>query len=501
MDTWYERLSGLDQAFLHFETQNTYMHVALTAIFEPGTLARARGGLDIRRIRRHIASRLRLIPRYRQRLAYIPVTNDPVWIDDADFDLEYHVRHTRLPSPGTDRQLQTLCARLLEQPLDRGRPLWELWLIEGLPGNRFAMLAKVHHCMVDGIAGVDILAALLGMQAQSESDKVERWTPRPTPDTGGMLRDDVGRRARTAWSLLQRAPRLWRGELPTPTDLGSRISAVWDLVRTGLPGSAETSLNQPISPHRRVDWLSFELAELKAIKARLGGALNDVVLTTMAGALRRFFLRRDEAVGGEFRVLVPVSVRNQDERGQAGNRVSMWLTPLPLDEPNPLRRYERIRETTERYKNDHSALGGEVLTQTADWTTSLVVGLATRLLTRSRVFNLIVTNVPGPPIPLYLLDAPMVAAYPHVPLFENQGLGIALFSYVDHFTFGFVGDWDLVADIHQLAADVQAAFSELRAAAGLIAPATTPSTPKHPQRQRLTLRRPVPGHDLAVAAQ
>ncbi|HVM95777.1 MAG TPA: wax ester/triacylglycerol synthase family O-acyltransferase [Candidatus Acidoferrales bacterium] len=498
MDTWYERLSGLDQAFLHFETQSTYMHVALTAIFEGGSLGRSGGGLDIKRIRRHIASRLRFIPRYRQRLAFVPMTNDPVWVDDADFDLAYHVRHTRIPNPGTDRQLQTLCARLLEQPLDRRRPLWELWLIEGLAGGHFAMLCKVHHCMVDGIAGVDILAALLGMQPQSDSEKVERWTPRPAPDGPTLLRDDIQRRARTAWSLMQRAPRMWRGELPTPTDLGGRISAVWDLVRTGLDGSADTPLNQPISAHRRVDWLSFELSAIKAIKTRLGGALNDVVLTTISGALRRFFMRRGETINGEFRVLVPVSVRTQDERGQTGNRVSMWLTPLPLDEADLLRCYSRIRETTERYKNDHSSLGGEVLTQTADWTTSLVVGLATRLLTRSRVFNLIVTNVPGPPMPLFLLDAPMVAAYPHVPLFENQGLGIALFSYADRFTWGFVGDWDMVADIHNLCNDVQATFNELQDAAGLTKPQAATPTKRLP-RQR-PMQSQIVTHEFAAAA-
>jgi WS/DGAT/MGAT family acyltransferase len=466
---WYERLSGLDQSFLHFETPNTYMHVALTAIFEPGSLVQEGGGIDIKRIRRHIASRLRFIPRYRQRLSFIPVTNDPVWIDDDDFDLDHHVRHTRLPSPGSDRQLQTLCARLLEQPLDRTRPLWETWLIEGLSGGGFAMLCKVHHCMVDGIAGVDLLAALLGAAPSVEIDKPERWSPRPAPEGGVLLRDDVLRRARAGWGLLQRVPRLWRSQISTGGDLAERLGAVWNLLSSGLSTSAaHTALNEPIGAHRRVEWIDFDLADLKQIKSRLGGSLNDVVLAMVTGTLRRFFLRRQHAVPlGEFRALVPVSMRTQDERGQTGNRVSLWLTPLPLRSADPLQRFERIRRITERYKHDHSSLGGEVITETADWTTSLVLGLATRLLTRSRVFNLIVTNVPGPPVPLYLLDARMTAAYPHVPLFENQGLGIALFSYVDRFTWGLVGDWDTITDIHQLAADVRASFRELCEAAGI----------------------------------
>ncbi len=467
----YERLSGLDQAFLHFETPNTYMHVALTAVFDPGSLVTPGAGIDIKRIRRHIASRLHLIPRYRQKLQFVPVTNDAVWVDDPHFDLEYHVRHTSIPSPGSDRQLQTAVARLLERALDRSRPLWETWFIEGLAEGRFAMLSKVHHCMVDGIAGVDLLAALLAVGPHAIDEKPVRWHPVAAPTTSELLRDDVGRRARAGWQLLKGLPSLWRNNEPVTSDFSSRLSALWELLQTGLPAAAQTPFNQPIGPHRRVVWFRLPLADLKAVKARLDGTLNDIVLTTVAGALRRYLRQHGHDTSGiELRTAVPVSVRSDRERGQTGNRVSVWLTPLPLDEADPRRCFRLIHAMTARSRSQQHALGAEMLTQTADWTTSLVVGAAARLLTRARLFNLIVTNVPGPPMPLYLLDAPLVAAYPHVPLFENQGLGIALFSYAEHLYWGLVSDWDVVPDIHELSECVQSAFAELQTAVGLAPP-------------------------------
>jgi len=463
----YERLSGLDQSFLHFESPNCYMHVALTTIFEAGSLARPRGGIDIKRVRRYVASRLHLLPRYRQRLTYIPFVQDPVWIDDDRFELDYHVRHTHLPQPGTDRQLQTLCARILERPLDRSKPLWETWFIEGLPGGRFAMLSKVHHCMVDGIAGVDLLAALLTIAPHDQIGKPERWVPRPAPPGRSMLGDDVMRRARASLDAVRRLPRWAEMAGADRADWMSRLSALWGLVRAGVQGAADTPFNQPIGPHRRMDWLRFDLGEVKAVKNRLGGTVNDVVLATVAGALRRFLERRQAALDVDIRALVPVSTRTTDQRGVPGNRVSAWLAPLAVGERDPRVRYVRIRDKTSSYKENQQASGAQMLTETADWTTSVALGLAVRLISKVRAFNLIITNVPGPQMPLYLLDAAMVGGYPHVPLFENQGLGIALFSYAGHLNWGLVGDWDLMPDLHQFHDHISAAFVELREAAGL----------------------------------
>jgi diacylglycerol O-acyltransferase / wax synthase len=468
----YERLSGLDQSFLHFETPNCYMHVAITAIFEGGSLLRGDGSLDIKRVRRHIASRLPLIPRYRQRLGYIPLLNDPVWIDHDGFDLDYHVRHTHLPRPGSEKQLQTMSARILERPLDRRKPLWECWLIEGLPERRFAMLCKVHHCMVDGVAGVDLMAALLGFTPYDTPEKPQPWKPRPAPRGRELLRDDLLRRARASVNLARRVPEMIGHPGETGADLGERLSAFWGLLRALPSGAAETPFNQPIGPHRRMDWLRFDLREVKAVKNRLAGSINDVVLTSVAGAVRRFLRRRRVAIDGiDFRAVVPVNMRGEGEQATTGNRVSIWFTPLPVGESDPLRRFEIVRDITAGYKRSHSARGAEVLTETAEWTTSHVLGLAVRLVNSTRPYNLIVTNVPGPPVPFYLLDAPMVAAYPHVPLFENQGLGIALFSYGNSLYWGLVGDWDLVPDLHHLTEYLRESFEELREAAGVPAAA------------------------------
>jgi WS/DGAT/MGAT family acyltransferase len=465
-DEGYERLSGLDHSFLHFESQTAYMHVALTAIFDAGSLVKSDGGVDFERIRLHFASRLHLLPRYRQRLGFVPVTNDPVWVDDDEFSLQFHLRHAHLPKPGTDEQLRTLCAHILERPLDRRKPLWEAWFIEGLPDRRFAMLCKVHHCMVDGIAGIDLLAALLAPAPSTRMAPAEPWEPRPLPGTRELLQSEARRRADASFELLRGLPAwLARG---APKELVGRAATLWGLVRSSVRQTADVPFNRTIGPNRRIAWSSFELDRLKAVKQVLGGTLNDVVLAVVAGAVRRFLrLRQARAEGGAFRVLVPVSTRTGSERGQTGNRVSAWLVTLPIDEADPLLRYERVCATTAALRDGDEARSVEILTGTADWVTSLGLDLAVRLIHRSRLFNLLVTNVPGPPVPFFLLDARMVAAYPHVPLFEGQGLAIALVSYAGRLSCCLVGDWDQVPDLDRFADLVEESFLELQRSAGL----------------------------------
>ncbi|MEW6267696.1 MAG: wax ester/triacylglycerol synthase family O-acyltransferase [Thermodesulfobacteriota bacterium] len=461
----YVRLSGLDHAFLHFESDAAYMHVALTAVFDAGSLAGADGGVDIARIRAHLAGRLHLLPRYRQRLHYVPLTNDPVWVDDDDFELDFHVRHSHLPRPGSDAQLKTLAARILERPLDRKRPLWEMWFIEGLPGGRFAMLCKVHHCMVDGIAGIDLLAALLSPVPETAIERPRPWTPAPPPTAARLLRDELRRRGDASLRALRSLPALVGGDVGA---VGARLGSLWGFVRAGVRGAAATPFNGPIGPHRRVEWLGFDIAEMKLVKQRLGGTLNDVVLATVTGALRRYLAHHGAGVAeGELRALIPVSTRPPAERGETGNRVSAWIAPLPVDEVRPLERFRRIHATTEGYRSGHEERGAEVLTETAEWTTALPLAVAVRLIARTRAFNVIVTNVPGPPVPFHLLDATMLAGYPHVPLFDNQGLGIALLSYAGKLYFGLVGEWDLLPDLDRLAGWVEASYAELREAAGV----------------------------------
>lgn len=478
----YERLSGLDESFLAFETPNTYMHVAITGVFESGPLASPSGGIDVRRIRTYVASRLKHIPRYRQRLRFVPLLNDAVWVDDDGFDLAYHVRHASLPRPGGDRQLRRRVAEILERPLDRTRPLWEIWIIEGLSGNRFAMLAKVHHCMVDGVGGVDLLAVLLGTDPNEKVERPDRWVPRPAPGEVEMLASELARRTRATAAAVRSLRRVLRDPSRSGEGIRGSLAAMRDLVSAGLRGAPLTSFNHPIGPHRRVDWLSLELSTVKAIKDRLGGTLNDVVLATVAGGVQKYLARRSRGgAPADFRSLVPVSVRSQDERGTLGNHVSIWVTPLPVREPDAGRRLEAVRATTADLKQRNQALGAQVLTRAAEWTGGALLNLAVRFINQSRQYNLIVTNVPGPPVPFYLLGSRMLAAYPHVPLFENQGLGIALFSYDGRLYWGITADWNQVTDVEAFTSGLSSSFQELCALAGI---ADTPV-----QRQRSAQRR------------
>lgn len=465
-NSWYERLSMLDCSFLVFEGPQTYMHIAATTIFEAGPLASADGGVNLGCIRKYVASRLPSIPRYRQRLAYTPVEGHPVWVDDDRFELSYHVRHASLPRPGTEAQLRELCARLLERPLNRGRPLWEVWVIEGLAGGRFALLLKVHHCMVDGLAGAELLAALLSPVAETEWDDPPEWNPRPAPSGLELLRDEVSRRAQMPLEVLRGLSNAVREAGEMPASLARRVAVTWKLVRDGMRRPGATPFNRPIGPHRRFHWVTLDLEDVKNVKNRLGGTVNDVVLATVSGAVRRFLLHRQVSLFGlDFRVAVPVSVRSAEERSTPGNRVSVWIMPLCVQERYPARRLNAVRAASAHFKETNQAGAADVIAQAAEWTGANVLSMGLAVANRNPPFNLIVTNVPGPQLPLYLAGAPMVAAYPLVPLFSNQGLGIALFSYAGKLFWGLNADWDTLPDLDVFADSIVASFDELRRAA------------------------------------
>ncbi len=462
----YDRLSGLDHTFLLLEGANTHMHVAATLIFEAGALGRAGAGLDIERIRAYVASRLHLIPRYRQRLAHTPLDNHPVWIDDEHFNLDYHVRHTSLPRPGDERQLKRLAARIMSQQLDRAKPLWELWVVEGLEGDRFALVAKTHHCMIDGLAAVDLLAVLLRNDASEGIELGPPFKPRSAPSRLRLASDEVVRLATSPLGLLQT---LRRG-IGDPGELrGEALSRLRGLAETlgiGLRSGEATPLNRPIGPHRRFDWIAMDLADVREVKKRLGGTLNDVVLATTAGALRTFLQQKRVDVDQlNFRILAPVSMRDPAQEGTLGNQISMWLLDLPIGEADPKLRLDQIHDTTEELKETRQAVGARLLAQATNWTGSTLLSMGVRLLHRALPFHMVVTNVPGPQIPLYLLGARMLEAYPQVPLFMNQGLGVALFSYVGRLYWGFNADWDRVPDVPLFADAIVASFNELRSAA------------------------------------
>jgi diacylglycerol O-acyltransferase / wax synthase len=387
-----------------------------------------------------------------------------VWVDDPHFNLVYHVRHTALPRPGEERQLKRLCGRILSQKLDLTKPLWEIWVIEGMAEGRFALVAKAHHCMVDGISGMDLLTVLLSPTPDIGFEPGPRWTPRPAPRPLALLAAEVQRRAAAPLGLLGTAGGWLRDPLGS---LGAARDGVLGVLETlgvsGTPAS-ETPLNPlHIGPHRRFDWLRMPLDEVKAVKARLGGTVNDVVLATVVGAVRSYLQGRDvDPDRLDFRAMVPVSMRRPDEQGRLGNRVSQLLAMLPIADGDRRRRFQRVVQTTRALKGSHQAAGGELIEEIGNWTATAVLSEFMRLGSRFRAYNVVVTNVPGPPVPLYLLGARLDAPYPMVPLFTNQAVGVALFSYAGGLYWGVSADWDHVPDLHDLVDALGAEFEALR---------------------------------------
>ncbi len=483
----YDRLSFLDNSFLITESPTNHMHIAGTATYEAGPLRRPDGGIDVDRVRDYVASRLHLIPRYRQVLAWTPIEGHPVWVDDEHFNIDYHVRHTSLPRPGDAGQLKRLSGRIMSQQLDRSKPLWEMWIVEGLEGgDRFAVITKIHHCMIDGMSSVDLLEVLLTPEPTGAIEPGPRWLPRPAPTGRDLLWAEVLRRASMPFELV-RGFRRFLAEAEDPrSDLRAMLRAARDTVRSTMRQVSDTPLNQQIGSHRRFDCLAMDLEEVKAVRKALGGSLNDVVLAAVTGAVASFLEQRRVNVELlRFRVMAPVSVRGSEERGTLGNRVSAWMIDLPLAERDPRRRVEKIREQTERLKASKQALGAEVLTRVVEWTPSTLLSLGGRMVTRALPFNLVVTNVPGPQVPLYLLGARMLDNYGQVPLTDYLGLGVVLFSYAGKLCWGFTADFDLLPDLGEFVAGVEAAFAELRAAAA-VPPGEAAQPARRPARGRKT---------------
>jgi len=466
--TAYSRLSALDRSFLDIEDRNTHMHVGATCVFEVEPLRGPDGGVDIDRVRAYVESRLHLIARYRQRLAHVPVEGHPVWVDDEQFDIRYHVRHLSLPRPGCERELKRIAGWINSQQLDRGKPLWEMWVVEGLEDDRFAIIAKTHHCMIDGLAGADLLAVLLRADDDPSIDEPHRWRPRPAPSGSRLVRDSVWRHAtmpaRALRALANDPAGFWQGA----TDLAAALYESTSL--TFLPGS-ETPLNRPIGSHRRFDWLRFDLDRVKAVKNRLGGTINDIVLAVVSGGIRNFLIKRGVALDDDadfvFRAFCPVGIQSSQRSSTGGNFVSAMMTDLPVAQPDPRRRLELIRRFTRDHKGGAPVRGTEVLEKVADETFPTLVGIFAAAVESSRAYNLIVTNVPGPQFPLYLLGARMRESYPLVPLFGHQGVGVALLSYDGCLCWGFSADRDIVPDLHDLVDSVRDAFAELCRTAGV----------------------------------
>jgi WS/DGAT/MGAT family acyltransferase len=459
-----DRLTGLDASFLHLEDAAAHMHVAGVMIFE-GPPPPYDDLLEA------IERRLGLVPRYRQRLAFVPLGQGrPKWVDDPHLNLRYHVRSTALPGPGSEEQLKALAGRVFAQQLDRDKPLWEIWLVEGLEGDRFAMLSKTHHALVDGISGVDIMSVLFDTSAEpaAPTDTGERWLPRPLPSSAQMFGEALMERATIPGELARSVRSVFRGPRRVVDGLRDAAVGVGAMAWAGLNPAPTTPYNKSIGPHRRYTWVRANLADLKAIKNELGGTVNDVVLATVAGALGKHLRRRGTNTDGlELKAMVPVSVRADVERGALGNRVAAMMAPLPVWCQDPVARLDIVREELKGLKSGGQAVGAQVLTELSGFAPATVMGQASRLMARQRFFNLVVTNVPGPQLPLFLAGRRMVDPFPMVPLVKNQGLGIALLSYAGKINFGLVGDYDVMYDLDDFADDVQESLAELAAEAGV----------------------------------
>jgi diacylglycerol O-acyltransferase / wax synthase len=459
-----DRLTGLDASFLHLEDASSHMHVAGVMLFEgpPPPYAEL---LDA------VERRLPLVPRYRQRLAFVPLGQGrPKWVDDPHFNLRYHVRSTALASPGSERQLKDLAGRVFSQQLDRDKPLWEVWLVEGLDDDRFAVLSKTHHALVDGISGVDIMSVLFDTSAEpaAPTDPGDRWLPRPLPSRAQLFAEALLERATIPAEIGRSVKAVLRG--PRRIAAGARDAAVGvgAMAWAGLNPAPGSPYNRDIGPHRRFTWVRADLKDVKAIKNELGGTVNDVVLSVVAGGLGRHLRRRGRNTDGlELKAMVPVSVRADVERGALGNRVAAMMAPLPVWCQEPVARLDIVSEQLKGLKSGGQAVGAQVLTELSGFAPSTIMGQASRLMARQRFFNLVVTNVPGPQFPLYLLGRRMLDPFPMVPLAKNQALGIALLSYDGRINFGLVGDFDLLWDLDELAADLEDSLAELAAAAGV----------------------------------
>jgi diacylglycerol O-acyltransferase / wax synthase len=464
-----DRLSGLDASFLHLEKGGAHMHVAGTSIFEGPKP-------DYDELREHVASRLHLVPRFRQKLRFVPFgLSRPVWEDDPHLNLEYHVRQTALPPPGSDEQLRTLAARIFSQRLDRSKPLWEMWLVDGLADDRFAIVGKSHHCLVDGVSGVDINTVLFDVEREPDRppSSPDGWLPRPEPSGAEVLAEAVLDRLTNPREIAEGVASIVRA----PRDIAERvqkgIGAVGELVGAGL-GAPPSPFNVEIGGYRRFAWVRGDLGQFKRIKNALGGTVNDVVLAAVAGGLGRYLRARGHSTTDlELRAMVPISVRTAQERGALGNRVSAMMAPLPVGVEDPVRRLHMITESMGDLKSSRQAVGATLLTELTAFAPPTIVAQAARLQPRQRFFNLVVTNVPGPQFPLYVLGRELLATFPMVPLAEHQAVCVGIMSYNGMLNFGLIGDFDAMPGLDQLARDLEIAIGELAAVA-----AASPARPE-----------------------
>jgi diacylglycerol O-acyltransferase / wax synthase len=458
----FDRLTAIDASFLHQEGPNSHMHVGAVAELE-GPPPPFDELLD------SLRGRLHLVPRYRQKLSVPPAgTGRPLWVDDASFNIEYHVRHSALPRPGSESQLLRLAGRIFSQRLDRSKPLWEVWIIEGLEGGRWALISKTHHALIDGISGVDLAQVLfdLGPVPAEVPHPDAAWRPAPEPGAADVLAAGAAGLVRTGLRTAAGAASLVTRPRHALSAAREAAEGLGEVAWAGLNPAPSTPLNVEIGPHRRYLVVRNRLADYKAVKDAFGGTVNDVVLTVVSGALRGWLRSRGVRTEGlELRALVPVSIRTQQDRGTLGNRIAAMRGPLPVYIADPVARLRTVKVAMDGLKESKQAVGAEVLANVQNFAPPTILAQASRLNFSTRLFNLLVTNVPGPQFPLYVRGREMLDVFPVAFLPEHHALAIAIMSYNGRMNFGLLGDYDALPDIGRIAEGIESSLGELVALA------------------------------------
>jgi WS/DGAT/MGAT family acyltransferase len=456
-----DRLTPLDASFLYLEESTTPMHVGGVAIF-----AAPPEGFDHARLVELISERIAFVPRYRQRIKPVPGRlANPVWVDDEQFDVNYHVRRSALPRPGTDEQLHELVARVQSRRLDRDRPLWEVYLVEGLSGGRFSIITKTHHAMVDGVSAVDLSQVILDVTPEPRESPRDSWRPAAEPSLIELVAGAVADLARKPSGLIDTARAGLSDVRATAGRLLGTAGGLAAAARAAARPAPSSPLNANIGEARRFATAATELDAYKRIRKVHGGTVNDVVLATVAGALRAWLLTRGEAVPSRavVRALVPVSVRTAEQSGTLGNRVSSYLVDLPVGEPSPVLRLQQVSYAMRAHKDSGQAVGAEALVGLAGFSPPTLHALGARVTSglSRRLFNLVVTNVPGPQFPLYADGARMLAAYPVVPLAKGQALSLGATSYDGGLFYGLYADRVAMPDLDVVGECLEDSLAEL----------------------------------------
>jgi diacylglycerol O-acyltransferase / wax synthase len=474
-----QRLSPQDASFLHLEDGVSHMHIGAVAIFEgpsPGYEA----------LSRMVWAQLPSIPRYRQKVHFVPIAlGRPVWVDDPHFNLGYHLRRTALPPPGSDQELRNLVGRVMSQQLDRGKPLWEMWIIEGLSQGRWGLITKVHHCMVDGVSGAELLAVILDFERDPKLPPLDDWHPERQPLGAELAVHALARRAVSPYEQLRTVRSAARSPGRAARSVAATARGLWAMSGVVAP-PPRSSLNGPIGPHRRWAWARSQLADVKRVRVAFGGTVNDVVLTAIAGGFRALLAGREESTQRDVRTLVPVSVRSNQEHGQYNNRVSAIFANLPVGLEDPVQRLAAMRAQMEHLKHSGEAVAGDVLVGLSGFAPAMLLALGLRAATRmpQRSVNTVTTNVPGPQRPLYAGGRRMLECFPFVPLGGHVRIGVAIFSYDGALTFGVTGDYDEAPDIDVLCRGIEQSMRELVAAAERVERTEAPSPPAHNRAKR-----------------